>query len=85
MATLAQKTIDEYLKGRQIEQKQKEKVILAITHFVYERNQNVIKAEAEQDSHKKEQFLRGIEEYDVMIDGKIEEILAGKKTETYDF
>lgn len=85
MTNFVQKTIDEYLKARPIDEKQKEKVLLAITHLVYERNQNVIKAEMEKDRLKKEQFSRSIAEYDGMIESKIEEVLAGKKTDIYEF
>jgi hypothetical protein len=80
-----QKTIDQYLIGREMDDEQKEKAVLAITKIVYDRNQNVIKAEVENDDEKKKQFLNSVREYDEIIEGKIGEALDGKKIENYDF
>ena len=85
MENLAQKNIDQYLEGRDIDEEKREKVLLSITHMVYSRNQNVIQAEEEKDVEKKKQYLRSIDEYDSMIEDKIKGVLNGKETETYDF
>ena len=85
MENLAQKNIDQYLEGRDIDEEKREKVLLSITHMVYSRNQNVIQAEEEKDIEKKKQYLRSIDEYDSMIEDKIKGVLNGKETETYDF
>jgi hypothetical protein len=85
MAELSQKNIDQYLEGKKLNDEQRERILLAITHMVYSRNQNVIKVEQEQDMDKKKQLMRSIEEYDSMIDDKIGQVLNGKSVETYDF
>ncbi len=85
MENLAQKNIDQYLEGQDIGEEEREKVLLAITHIVYSRNQNVIRAEEEKDEEKKRQYLRSIEEYDAMIEDKIKGVLNGKTVETYEF
>lgn len=85
MAELSQKNIDQYLEGKDLNEEQREKILLAITHMVYSRNQNAIKAEEEQDTEKKKQFLRSIEEYDSIIEDEVSGILNGKSVETYDF
>ena len=85
MENLAQKNIDQYLEGQDISEEVREKVLLAITHIVYSRNQSVIRAEEEKDEEKKKQYLRSIKEYDAMIEDGIKGVLSGKETETYDF
>ena len=85
MATLSQKNIDQYLADKDINQDQKEKVLAAITHLVYNRNQNVIKFEMEKNEDKKNQYQRSVDEYDQMIKSRINEVLDGKNIETYDF
>ncbi|OGG87477.1 hypothetical protein A3B87_00045 [Candidatus Kuenenbacteria bacterium RIFCSPHIGHO2_02_FULL_39_13] len=85
MNKLTQKNIDQYLDGKQLDQEQKERVVMAITYLLYQRNQNVIKAENESDEDKLKQFLRSIAEYDQLIEDKIALIINGKNVETYDF
>ena len=85
MNNLVQKNIDQYLVDKNLADGQREKVLLAITPMVYSRNQNVIKAEEEKDEEKKKQYLRGVEEYDAMIEDKIKEVANGKEPQTYDF
>ena len=85
MDKLTQKNIDQYLDGKRLDEEQKERVVMAITHIVYQRNQNVIKAENEGDQDKRKQFLRSINEYDQLIDDKIAGIVDGNNIETYDF
>jgi len=85
MDKLTQKNIDQYLDGKRLEEEQKERVVMAITHIVYQRNQNVIKAENESDQDKREQFLRSIAEYDQLIEDRIAGIVDGNNIETYDF
>lgn len=86
MSIPSQKTIEQYLDGKNVPQGKKEKIILAVTNKVYQRNQNVIKLEKETDKEKQEQFLSSIKEYDEMIDRKIKEILNGKfQEQIYDF
>lgn len=85
MDNLSQKTIDQYLAGKELKSEQKEKVLAAITHVVYSRNQNLVKAEGEDDAEKKKQYLRSVEEYDQMIEDKIGQVLDGKEVEAYDF
>lgn len=85
MDNLVQKNIDQYLEGKQLNEDQREKILLAITHIVYSRNQNVIKAEEEKDEQKQQQHLNSVDEYDAMIEDKISGILNGKSVETYDF
>ena len=81
-----QKTIDQYLETRDFDKDKKEKVLAAITHLVYSRNQNVVKAESEKDDSRREQFLRSVEEYDQIIDQKIDAVSGGKDPEvSYDF
>ena len=85
MNKLTQKNIDQYLDGKRLDQEQKERVVMAITYLLYQRNQNVIKAENERDEDKLKQFLRSIAEYDQLIEDKIALIINGKNVETYDF
>ncbi len=85
MDKLSQKPIDLYLEGKQIEGEKKDKVLAAITHMVYNRNQNVVKYEKAEDEVGKKQFMRSVEEYDQLIEEKIDQILNGKSVETYDF
>ncbi len=85
MDNVCQKTIDQYLQGLKFDESQKEKILLAITHLVYKRNQNVIGAEAEGDVAKKAQFLRSVEEYDQIIGQEIEKVLKGEKPQPYEF
>lgn len=85
MNKLTQKNIDQYLDGKRLDQEQKERVVMAITYLLYQRNQNVIKAENESDEDKLKQFLRSIAEYDQLIEDKIALIINGKNVETYDF
>ncbi|HOZ36695.1 MAG TPA: hypothetical protein PLR18_02595 [bacterium] len=80
-----QKTIDQYLDGLALDESQKEKIILAITHIVYQRNQNAVKAEKENDEIKRGQFLRSIEEYDQIIRREISQVLKGEETHYYEF
>ena len=84
MENISQKTIDQYLEGAQLNEPQKEKIILAITHIVYQRNQKVVKAEEESDEVRRTQFLRSIEEYDQIISQEIEKILKGEEPHLYD-
>ena len=86
MSIPLQTTIDSYLAGKDITLEEKEKIILAITDVLYERNQNVIKAEIEKDHLKLEQYLRSIAEYDAIISRRINEIDNGlAPNHTYDF
>jgi len=85
MQNISQKTIDQYLAGLKVSEAQKEKIILAITQAVYQRNQKVVKVEIEQDETKKEQFLRSIDEYDQIIGQEIEKALKGEEIHPYDF
>lgn len=85
MENISQKTIDQYLDGVRLDEAQKEKVILAITHIVYQRNQKVVKAEEEADEVKRTQFLRSIEEYDQIIGQEIGKVLKGEEPHHYDF
>ena len=84
MENISQKTIDQYLDGIQVSESQKEKIILAITHIVYQHNQKVVKAEEERDEARRAQFLRSIEEYDQIISQEIEKILKGEEPHLYD-
>jgi len=84
MNNISQKTIDQYLEGSGLNEAQKEKIILAITYTVYQRNNKVVKAEMEKDELKKAQFLRSIEEYDQIIKQEMEKVLKGEKTHPYD-
>jgi hypothetical protein len=85
MKNISQKTIDQYLAGCKVGETEKEKIVLAITYLVYQRNQNAIKVETEEDADKRSQFLRSIEEYDQIISQEIDKILKGEKGPTYDF
>ncbi len=85
MDNISQKTIDQYLDGVRLAEPQKEKIILAITHIVYQRNQKVVKAEEEADGVKRAQFLRSIEEYDQIIGQEIDKVLKGEEPHHYDF
>jgi len=85
MSDLAQKSIDQFLAGKEFKDEQKDVLLAAITPMVYDRNQNVIKAEAATDEVKKRQYARSVEEYDQLIEDKIQEILNGKIDLTYDF
>ncbi|MFH1890436.1 MAG: hypothetical protein ABIJ91_02635 [Candidatus Kuenenbacteria bacterium] len=86
MNNLSQKIIEDYLLEKQVPKDKKEKVILAITDTLYQRNQNVIKMEKEKDKTKCQQFLRSVKEYDNIMDSKTKEILDGQKIDnTYDF
>ncbi|NMC51813.1 hypothetical protein GYA54_03745 [Candidatus Kuenenbacteria bacterium] len=85
MKNIGQKTIDQYLEGLKIENSNKEKIVLAITHLVYQRNQKVVQFETESDKEKGAQFLRSIDEYDQLIKDEIDKILKGEKGPTYDF
>lgn len=85
MQNLAQKNIDQYLDDKKVSDEQKEKVIVAITQMVYNRNQNVVKAGEEKDEEKSKKYAYSVKEYDEMIANKIDEILNGKTVETYDF
>jgi len=85
MDQLIQKNIDQYLDGKRLDEEQKERVVMAITHIVYQRNQNVIKAENESNQDKRAQFLRSIAEYDQLVEDKIAGIVDGHNIETYDF
>ncbi len=85
MDNLSQKTIDQFLNGRDINDEQKKTVLAAITPLVYDRNQSVIKAEKATDEIKKKQYIRAIEEYEQLIEDKIQDILKGKVDLTYDF
>lgn len=85
MDKLSQKNIDQYLLDKNLNEEQKERVLLAITPIVYQRNQNVIKAEAENDEQKRKQYTRSVEEYDQIIEDRISEALDGKAVEIYDF
>jgi len=85
MGNLVQKTIDQYLAGKEFKDGQKDILLAAITPMVYDRNQNVIKAEAAVDEVKKKQYRRSVEEYDQLIEDKIQETLNGKVDLTYDF
>lgn len=82
---VTQKNIDQYLENIELNADQKDLVLSAITHLVYSRNQNVIRAEASDDATKVKQYLESVNEYDQMINDKIQEILAGKTEITYDF
>jgi len=83
---ISQKTIDQYIDGRDVPEEKKEKVIMAITRMVYKRNQDIVKAESEQDKDRKEQLMRGAEEYEQMIAKKIDEVLDGEQIDgEYDF
>lgn len=84
MNNICQKTIDQYFEGLKIDESQKEKILLAVTHIVYKRNQNVIGAEAERDSVKKAQFLRSVEEYDQIIKQEIGQVLKGEEPQPYE-
>jgi len=85
MSNLIQKNIDQYLAGIELTDEQKDTVLAAVTPLVYNRNQNVIKAEASNDETKIKQHIESVNEYDQMINDKIKEILAGKSDLTYDF
>lgn len=85
MDNLVQKSIDQYLAGLDLVDEQRDKVLAAITHMVYERNQNVIKVEQAEDEIKKKQHLESVKEYDQLIKKKIKEVLDGKAEITYDF
>ena len=85
MKTIEQKNIDQYLEGKNLSKEQREKALLAITHVVYKRNQDAVLAEDEKDNDKREQLLRSVEEYDQMIESKINEVLGGESVEIYDF
>ncbi len=85
MNNICQKTIDQYLEGLKVDESRKEKILLAITHIVYKRNQNVIGAEAESDPMKKAQFLRSVEEYDQIIKQEIGKVLKGEEPQLYEF
>jgi len=84
MNNISQKTIDQYLEGSGLNEAQKEKIILAITYTVYQRNNKVVKAEMEKDELKKAQFLRSIEEYDQIIKQEMDKVLKGEKIHPYD-
>lgn len=82
----SQTTIDQYLADKNVPREKKEKVVLAITDIVYDRNQNVIHAETAKDEDKLKQFLRSVEEYDDMIDKKIDAILNDQEAgQNFDF
>lgn len=85
MDNLTQKTIDQYLAGLELEGEQRDRVLAAITHMVYERNQNVIKAEQAEDEIKRKQHIESVAEYDQLIEKKIKEVLDGQAEITYDF
>ncbi len=85
MSKLEQKNINQYLADYKLTEEQKNIVLAAVTSMVYDRNQNVIKAEAESDELKIKQYTESVNEYDQMINDKIKEILAGKTEITYDF
>lgn len=85
MSLPSQKTIDQYLEDLEAGERQREKIVLAITQPVYQRNQNVVQAEKAGDALKKQQHLRSVAEYDEIIAGKIKEILDGKPVEPYEF
>ncbi len=85
MSILEQKNISQYLADYELTEEQKNIVLAAVTSMVYDRNQNVIKAEAESDEVKIKQYTESVNEYDQMIKDKIKEILAGKTEITYDF
>ena len=86
MPAPVQKTIEEYLEGKNIPAGKKEPVLAAITHLVYARNQNLVESERETDQIKKKQLLHSITEYDDIIEREINDIIAGKQDiSTYDF
>ncbi len=85
MDKLIQKSIDQYLMGLELNAGQRDKVLAAITHMVYERNQNVIKAEQAEDEIKRKQHIESVSEYDQLIEKKIKEVLNGQAEITYDF
>ncbi len=85
MDKLIQKSIDQYLMGLELNAEQRDKVLAAITHMVYERNQNVIKAEQAEDEIKRKQHIESVSEYDQLIEKKIKEVLNGQAEITYDF
>jgi len=85
MSNLEQKSINQYLADFELTEEQKNIVLAAVTSMVYDRNQNVIKIEEENDETKIKQYTESVSEYDQMINDKIKEILAGKTEVTYDF
>ena len=79
-------TIEEYLEAEQVAPDKKEKVILAITDTLYQRNQKVIEFEKEKDPAKREQYLRSIEEYDAIMDNRVKQIIDGHAVDhNYEF
>lgn len=85
MSIPPQTTIDSYLDGHNIPAERREKIILAITDILYERNQNVVKAEKETDQLKLAQYLRSIDEYDAIIGRQITEAVDGHLISDYNY
>lgn len=86
MNPIGQKTIEQYMLEFQVPESHKEKVIMATTGLVYERNQHVILWEKETQPEEKQKMEKKIQDEDGVIRTKITDILAGRETEIpYDF
>jgi hypothetical protein len=83
---LKQRSVESYFEEFNVQEDKKEKILMAITNMVYKMNQRIIKYEKEIDESKKVDILKIINENEVLIKQKIQDILSGKEdTINYDY
>ncbi len=86
MSDIIQKSIEQYFHELNVPDEKREKIVMAVTKMVYERNRTIVVWEKENDEHEKIKLAERINEKDRLIKEKIGNILAGKEEDgQYDF
>ncbi|MFA5106726.1 MAG: hypothetical protein WC497_00170 [Patescibacteria group bacterium] len=85
IANLTQKTIEQFFQENNVPEDKREKVLMAVTNLVYERNMHVIDWE-KADGEEKAKLEVLIADKEKTINQKVADILNGKDVEIhYDF
>lgn len=74
-----QKPIIHYLQEEEVPEKYREKVLLAVTRLVYERNQEAIEYQKTKEEVRKKEILDSLRESDKIIREKIHRIMENKE------